>query len=253
MIGFSGAVSELSAHFTAGSSQPMHWKSVRPEMVTTGAVRFPHFGHRVTQIHEILPIFSPVTQNWNFCSNRAVSAETGGFSAHTANRFDPTSGTLLGASPSAEGERRRRRRGAPRSGFSVCRARTAARGAVDPRHIPKFGNAHAETGFDRECVSSNPLTPARHSRIRPGSPRNAKYRRKYRIFARAVLSPDSQFADLGAPIAKNLRPPPPIFPFCGDFSRRPSLIFTGWAGHSHSRPNLCRKWTGSLKLGCGAM
>ena len=43
----SGAVGELSAHFTAGSSQPMHWKSVRPEIVTTGTIRFPHFGQRV--------------------------------------------------------------------------------------------------------------------------------------------------------------------------------------------------------------
>ncbi len=46
-IGFSGAVSGLSAHFTAGSSQLMHWRSVRPEMVTTGITRFPHFGQRV--------------------------------------------------------------------------------------------------------------------------------------------------------------------------------------------------------------
>jgi len=32
-----------------------------------------------------------------------------------------------------------------------------------PRHIPKFEETHAETGFDRECVSSNPLTPANQS------------------------------------------------------------------------------------------
>jgi hypothetical protein len=47
MIGFSGAVSGLSAHFTAGSSQLMHWRSVRPEMVITATSRFPHFGQRV--------------------------------------------------------------------------------------------------------------------------------------------------------------------------------------------------------------
>src|SRR5258705_10050324 len=46
-IVFSGAVTGLSAHFTAGSSQLMHWRSVRPEMVTTGTIRFPHFGQRV--------------------------------------------------------------------------------------------------------------------------------------------------------------------------------------------------------------
>jgi hypothetical protein len=43
----SGAVSGLSVHFTAGSSQLMHCRSVRPEMVTTGTIRFPHFGQRV--------------------------------------------------------------------------------------------------------------------------------------------------------------------------------------------------------------
>jgi hypothetical protein len=42
--------------------------------------------------------------------------------------------------------------------------------AVGNRHsrcmrtnIPKFEETHAETGFDRECASSNPLTPASHS------------------------------------------------------------------------------------------
>jgi hypothetical protein len=61
MIGFSGAISGLSAHFTAGSSQLMHWRSVRPEKVTTGTIRFPHFGQRVRSI-DILPIFSPLTR-----------------------------------------------------------------------------------------------------------------------------------------------------------------------------------------------
>jgi hypothetical protein len=47
-IGFSGANCGLSsAHFTPGSSQFMHWRSVRPENVTTGTIRFPHFGQCV--------------------------------------------------------------------------------------------------------------------------------------------------------------------------------------------------------------
>jgi hypothetical protein len=46
-MGLSGALTGLSAHFTAGSSQLMHCRSVRPEMVTTGTIRFPHFGQRV--------------------------------------------------------------------------------------------------------------------------------------------------------------------------------------------------------------
>src|SRR6267378_5318347 len=48
-IGFSGAVSGLSYHFTAGSSQLMHWRSVRPERVTTGTIRFSHFGQLVVR------------------------------------------------------------------------------------------------------------------------------------------------------------------------------------------------------------
>ena len=40
-------MSGLSAHFAAGSSQLIHWKSVRPEMVITATVRLPHFAHRV--------------------------------------------------------------------------------------------------------------------------------------------------------------------------------------------------------------
>ena len=39
-------------------------------------------------------------------------------------------------------------------------------------NIPKFEGTYAETGFDRECVSSNPLTPARQSRRRRNHPGN---------------------------------------------------------------------------------
>src|SRR6266436_6264891 len=58
-IGFSGAVSGLSAHFTAGSSQLMHCRSVRPEMVTTATIRFPHFGQRVSRSMRPSRIFTP--------------------------------------------------------------------------------------------------------------------------------------------------------------------------------------------------
>jgi len=48
--------------------------------------------------------------------------------------------------------------------ISICQAGICCKGArSDPRHIPKFGETHAETGFDRECASSNPLTPAKQS------------------------------------------------------------------------------------------
>jgi hypothetical protein len=65
--GLSGAVSGLSAHFTAGSSQLMHWRSVRPEIVITGTIRFPHFGQRVVRSMEPSR-FSPLTSNCNSCS-----------------------------------------------------------------------------------------------------------------------------------------------------------------------------------------
>ena len=55
-------MSGLSAHFAAGSSQLMHWRSVRPEKVTTGTIRFLHFGQCVIRSIEILPIFSPLTR-----------------------------------------------------------------------------------------------------------------------------------------------------------------------------------------------
>jgi len=58
-VRFPGALSELSTHFTAGSSQPMHWKAVQPEIVTTGTVSFPHFGQRVIRSMRSSRFFSP--------------------------------------------------------------------------------------------------------------------------------------------------------------------------------------------------
>ncbi len=56
-IGSSAAVGGLSADFSAGSSQLMHWRSVRPERVTIATISFPHFGQRVVRSMTILPIF----------------------------------------------------------------------------------------------------------------------------------------------------------------------------------------------------
>jgi hypothetical protein len=77
-----------------------------------------------------------------------------------------------------------------------------------------------------ECASSNPPRSARHSGVRPGRPRNAGLGRKWRLFALSISSPDSQFGNLGAPIAENLQPRPRIFPFCGDFRQRLGAITT---------------------------
>src|ERR1700678_2979235 len=52
-------MSRLSDHSTAGSSQLMHWRSVRPEMVTTGTIRFPHFGQRVVRSMRFSRFFTP--------------------------------------------------------------------------------------------------------------------------------------------------------------------------------------------------
>src|SRR6185437_12760252 len=57
-IGLSGAVSGLSANFTAGSSQLIHWSSVRPEMATTGTNSFPHFAQRVMRSITDTPTFA---------------------------------------------------------------------------------------------------------------------------------------------------------------------------------------------------
>jgi hypothetical protein len=54
-----GAVSGLSAHFTAGSSQLIHCKSVRPAMVITGTIRFPHFRQHVVRSIKSSPVFPP--------------------------------------------------------------------------------------------------------------------------------------------------------------------------------------------------
>src|SRR6202022_2987444 len=74
-IGFSGAVSGLSAHFSAGSSQLIHLRSVRPEMVTTGTIRFPHFGQRVVRSMRSSRFFTP-NPKLELCSIQALRPET---------------------------------------------------------------------------------------------------------------------------------------------------------------------------------
>jgi hypothetical protein len=73
-MGFSGAMSGLSAHFTAGSSQLMHWRSVRPEMVTTGTNCFPHFGQCVIRSMRSSRFF-PSNLELEFLFHSSVSAE----------------------------------------------------------------------------------------------------------------------------------------------------------------------------------
>jgi len=41
-------------------------------------------------------------------------------------------------------------------------------------HIPKLTEGQIGTGFDRECVSSNPLTPASQSGARRKCPRRSE-------------------------------------------------------------------------------
>jgi hypothetical protein len=45
--------------------------------------------------------------------------------------------------------------------------------------------------------------------------------RKSRLFACSISSPDPEFADVEVEFAESLRPCPRIFPFCGDYRRRP--------------------------------
>jgi hypothetical protein len=84
--------------------------------------------------------------------------------------------------------------------------------------------------YNRECESSIPPKPATHSGVRPGSARNARMGRKSPLFAHSLLSPDSQLANPGAPIAESLQPRPRKFPFCGDYRRRLGAITTAARG-----------------------
>jgi hypothetical protein len=60
----------------------------------------------------------------------------------------------------------RKTRGIRPSQQSLERRETKAPAGLNrtlPANVPKFDQPHPETGFDRECVSSNPLTPATQS------------------------------------------------------------------------------------------
>jgi hypothetical protein len=76
-IGFSGAVNGLSDHFAAGSSQLMHWRTVRPQMVTTGTIRFSQFGQRVVRSMRSSR-FSALNQEPGLLFHLSVTAKPGG-------------------------------------------------------------------------------------------------------------------------------------------------------------------------------
>jgi len=67
---------------------------------------------------------------------------------------------------------------------------------------------------------SNASSPAIHSGVWPGFPRDAEIGRKSRLFAHSLPSLGSRFADPEEEIAESLRPCPQIFPFWGDYRRR---------------------------------
>jgi hypothetical protein len=60
-----------------------------------------------------------------------------------------------------------------------------------------------------------PRTPATHSCLRPGFPKDRRMGRKSQLLAHLVSSSDSQFAEVKVEIAESLRPWSQIFPFCG--------------------------------------
>src|ERR1700733_13321882 len=83
-------------------------------------------------------------------------------------------------------------------------------------HIPKFEETHAETGFDRECASPNPLTPARHSafqRIFFFSSRKARQWRAFLIVESLQLR---HFRTFSAKTPESLQPNSIKLPFSGD-------------------------------------
>jgi hypothetical protein len=75
-----------------------------------------------------------------------------------------------------------------------------------PANVPKFDQPHPETGFDRECVSSNPLTPASQSRCRRCHPSKRRKARYWRAFAIRRRSLDPQIGELAGRFGKSLRP-----------------------------------------------
>jgi hypothetical protein len=66
--------------------------------------------------------------------------------------------------------------------------------------------------------------------------------RNSRLFARSVLSPDSQRADPRARFAESLRPRPEIFPFCGDYRRRLGAMTTAPRGVQSTTAMTCDSW-----------
>jgi hypothetical protein len=85
-----------------------------------------------------------------------------------------------------------------------------------PCKIPCLQGIGLETG----AIST--ASPATQSFIRTKFATCASQARKSRLFAHSLLSLHSGCTKSVGEIAKSLRPRPRIFPFCGDYRRRPS-------------------------------
>ena len=68
---------------------------------------------------------------------------------------------------------------------------------------------------------SIPPAPATHSGVRQSSRIDARIGPKSGLFARSPSSLNSRFGEPEGEFAESLRPYPQIFPFCGDYRRRP--------------------------------
>jgi hypothetical protein len=82
-------------------------------------------------------------------------------------------------------------------------------------HIPKLTEGQIETGFDRECVSSNPLTPANQSGHSPTPPDQPRKARIWRAFVHLGKSLGGEIDPGRRQIPESLRPTVLIFPFSG--------------------------------------
>lgn len=76
-------------------------------------------------------------------------------------------------------------------------------------------------GIYPETIAISTASPAGYSCVRPGFPRDTRIGRKSVLFAYSIWSLYSRLAGRETEIAESLRSCPQIFPFRGDFRRRP--------------------------------
>ena len=96
----------------------------------------------------------------------------------------------------------------------------AALASPKGQYIPDFAMWAPETGFDRECVSSNPVTPANQSRLRTPGTRSHRKARQLGLIGQCKQSPSYQIGNEVGQFAESLHGFIELFPFFGVVDRR---------------------------------